>query len=862
MKKIFSCILCFALLCSGCIVYEKKEDTIYTFIPSEVAGSKGIAVKIFLPKVGRYLNKAPLAIYIPGGNSRKGIDTNYIPVVEHGIVLLQFDFPGGGASGGVYDDRGMNCIKALRDVILFAEGKIRDVNGKSINELIKPLKVANVGLVGWSNGGNIATVVCSLFSLNVSWLVTYESPSKDIYIVVEPGGIKYDPNVAIDADGNGIPWDDGRNLHFSAYDEKTNYENISWDGNAFFDRWKGWIYLDNNKNGKFDFVDGSLDLNGNGVVDKYEDYPIACLITKINGVEKRIYSIPARKSMIFSIAEIATLNETINFWKIRSMEYHYREAIRKNDLAVMIFGSVMDHVQANPFHPHIFSAYNGFLNAGVKFVRLNPDKCYVELIAKGDYPDNDANIAIDIKSMSIEEINNLLEPELLKDEEYIAACVIEMCDRVFFNNFSPNLDGVLTKSEENINNEIYTYIPSEIGNIAIKMIKPEKPRYILKAPIIIEVGGFVSPTPFSESIRDITNYGFIHISFLYPGCSFNGYKSDGTFDYGGYNCTLALKQVILFATGEIEDVNGQKINDLIKFAMPNNVGLYTFSHTGIIATKCLALYDLKAKYFIGHENPTCSAIIAFDLGYFKDGKPVINPTYDYPVDYSDENVYPDYSKAKFDYSKNIPYLDLNGNGFLDGNDFPFKENVPTFFGKRCYSVALTEALNKSITAWPSDIATPEEVKRIWAERETIPYYKFFKGKDIKVMLVFGQPDHAQPSIDKPHIHQAYNGFRKNGIWVRLNPDASYVKYIAKINVNEMPANHEPNNWLNIGKYAYNATSPHIRKLVGFSAICEMADRVYKNNWNDDLNGILDTKLNLFFLLEIFFNWLRTLFHHF
>ena len=387
--------------------------------------------------------------------------------------------------------------------------------------------------------------------------------------------------------------------------------------------------------------------------------------------------------------------------------------------------------------------------------------------------------------------------------------------------------------------EIYVEIPSEIGKIVVKIIKPAKPRYIFKAPIIIEVGGFVSPTSFSDSMKDITNYGFIHISFLYPGCSFKEYRSEGTFDYGGYNCTYALKQVVAFATGEIEDIHGNKINDLVPYAMTSNVGLYTFSHTGIIATKLMALYNLNLSYFIGHENPTCSAITAFDLGYFENMRPVINPTYNYPEDYGDENVYPDYDKVRFDYSKNIPYLDLNENGFLDAGDYPFKENVPTFFGKRCYSVALTEALNKTLSVWPSDIATFEECKKIWAERETPKYYKMLKNKNIKVMLVFGEPDHAQPAIDKPHIHQAYNGFRKNGIWVRLNPDASYTMYFAKVATPDNPANHEPSNWLNIGKWAYNATSPQIRRLIGMSAIAEMADRVYKNNWDDDLNGILN-----------------------
>ena len=48
--------------------------------------------------------------------------------------------------------------------------------------------------------------------------------------------------------------------------------------------------------------------------------------------------------------------------------------------------------------------------------------------------------------------------------------------------------------------------------------------------------------------------------------------------------------------------------------------------------------------------------------------------------------------------------------------------------------------------------------------------------DLKVMLVFAQEDHAQAAQDKPHIHQAFQGFRFEArLWVRLNPDRAYVQ---------------------------------------------------------------------------------------
>ena len=159
-------VLLFQVALLGQVPLAQQGQVVTTFIPSEAAAPEGVAVQLILPETGRYSGAAPVAIFVPGADSPSGIGPAQLSLAEQGVILLQFAFPGGGRpplrSGGTYDQRGEACIAALRDVILFAAGRLPDAQGRTIQDLVGPgLSVAtdDVGLVGWSNGGNIATVV-------------------------------------------------------------------------------------------------------------------------------------------------------------------------------------------------------------------------------------------------------------------------------------------------------------------------------------------------------------------------------------------------------------------------------------------------------------------------------------------------------------------------------------------------------------------------------------------------------------------------------------------------------------------------------------------------------------------------------
>ena len=409
---------------------------------------------------------------------------------------------------------------------------------------------------------------------------------------------------------------------------------------------------------------------------------------------------------------------------------------------------------------------------------------------------------------------------------------------------------------------LVTYVSSDsIGDIAVKINLPETARYEEGAGVVVNIATYFTPIKGFYEDLDVTPLGLIHISYLWPGTSDpSGAESEGTFDYGGPVSIMALRDVLRFATGEIPDRDGHFLNELIAITpLTDNVGLYAFSHPGIAAVNVLALYGDQlpgVKYFVGRENPTIDILSAVEIGYFDENNvPVLNPLYQFPDSYRPSRFIIDYSSARWDpdYSegnprfKGRPYFDLNQNELLDAGDHVLGSRIPVMSGKRFYSTALTRALRENGALapedWPEDLATPEETAQIWPFHNSVDRYPELavKTPELKVMLVFAAREHVQPALDKPNIHQAFDGFyRAAGLWVRLNPDNEYVEWIAahfEGAYNEHPANSEPDDWMDATPWGYG-NLPGGSILIPLAAVSEMADRAYVENWEEDLDTIL------------------------
>lgn len=395
--------------------------------------------------------------------------------------------------------------------------------------------------------------------------------------------------------------------------------------------------------------------------------------------------------------------------------------------------------------------------------------------------------------------------------------------------------------------QFVTYVHSVgIGDIAIRVTLPEEQRYEEGAPVIVYTPTFFTPQNNFGKEDWVNEQGFILVEFLWPGIKDSGLKSDGTFDYGGDYSMQAFRDVLLFALNEKENTDGDSLSDISRITpLSDNVGIYAFSHPGIAATNVLALYPEELKdvtYLVGRENPTIDKLSSVEVGHFEGDTKILNPFYEYPRDYNSTDLSIDYSSVRYDAASDTIYFDENS--VLDGNEYALGERVPQMFGKRFYSVDLTQALrDNGLTeaTWPEDLATPEDTKEIWPSRETVENYVKLSDLNLHIMLVFAEKDHVQPTRDNPNVHQAYDGFTDAGLWVRLNPDRAYVEALKEEYGPIAPdntANTQPSDWNTIKEWAYPNVIPS--QMIAQAAIAEMADRVYTNTWDTNLENVLVT----------------------
>jgi hypothetical protein len=441
-------------------------------------------------------------------------------------------------------------------------------------------------------------------------------------------------------------------------------------------------------------------------------------------------------------------------------------------------------------------------------------------------------------------------------------------------------DGVCSASENSVNcpqdcpftpvsgKTLITYVKSEgIGKIAVQVAYPSVGRYAEGAGVVVLVSPFFTEVNSFITEPDLTSIGLIQVSYLWPGKTDarSGVRSEGEYDYGGPASIQALRDVLRFASGRQTDVNGRSLGGLVPVRpLTDELGLYAFSHAGIAALNVIALYgdDFPSlQYYIGHENPTVDTLSCLEVGHYdENGFPVANPLYAYPISYSPHAIMVDYSALRWDIGYTDersgfvgrPYLDLNGDGLVSTGDHVFGWQVPQMFGKRYYSVALTQALldNGALTleTWPADLATPQEAAEAWSFRQINGQFMQIaklKNANFKVMLVFGRSDHAQVAADKPHIHQLFQGFRfeaqPSGTqlrWVRLNPDRAYFQQFfpqAGADFPDNPANTEPVDWAKVSTWGYPSGNT---TLAALAAVAEMADRAHAGWWDENIGAVL------------------------
>ena len=405
---------------------------VLTRIPSAVGDGQGIAVRIVPPDKPRYPTGAPVVISVnPGPHDATG----RLRVAECGFVEVFFASADFGE--GPYDYGGQDWILGLRDVTQFALGKIADKEGRRIQDLAGKIPVLpnNVGTIGLSHGGNACGAMMGLHGQDIpelAWYVSWESPYGEGAVGEELGSprteegrvnpaynaeigtldlskLAYDPNLAMT--GRGRTPQQRRELPFL--------------GSLFFD-----LDEDEHFDPKTDFRHQPIRFDG-GQEPKF-------------WYSKRLLS-EAKSRSLFGESwpeHIATFEEASEFWHYRDATEQIPDAIRKlPNLAVIVIANEDDHMQVAPDHPHIRIQANAFQEAEARFIRVNPDRAYVQWLTGESRPgvvDNDAGILYDHKT-----IRSALCPNEAAHRILHVAAMCELADRVQESNFQSNLDSVL-----------------------------------------------------------------------------------------------------------------------------------------------------------------------------------------------------------------------------------------------------------------------------------------------------------------------------------------------------------------------------------------------------------------------------------
>ncbi|MFH1785413.1 MAG: hypothetical protein ABH842_03210 [Candidatus Micrarchaeota archaeon] len=427
-------------------------------------------------------------------------------------------------------------------------------------------------------------------------------------------------------------------------------------------------------------------------------------------------------------------------------------------------------------------------------------------------------------------------------------------------HFPRNISVVPAKPGEYIVTQINN---SENGKIAVRIDVPSEPRYGNSSPIVV-----VASTWFVKKYNDdMTQFhleynpvdvGAISVSYLWPGKTdpVTKIRSEGTYDFGGPQSIAAFRDVIRFALGEIPDSNGSYLHEIVSInADYDNVGMFASSHSGVVATNVMAYYGeyfQDLKYFVGRENPTTVEMYALEIGHYDEqNKRLENPYYNYSA-YTQFSISVDYSTLGWIDAElgGRPYHKVS-NGSVYILDYKGPQINDTWY----FSPALTQALfdNGAFTLqnWPTDLGKPEEVKSFWEYREPIDNFELIGQKlpNLKVLVSFASRDHVQAAPDKPHIHHAYDGFRKRAglSWVRLNCDLAYVQ--SEIDqsatlVGGFPdnnANTEPNDWYvesELWGFEGTLAGHPTARSIPLAGVAEMADRTKFDNWEVNLPGVL------------------------
>ncbi|GDX83584.1 hypothetical protein LBMAG42_53950 [Deltaproteobacteria bacterium] len=361
----------------GGLFDELHAIVIYPADPAVMAWNDGAPVIVVAPPnftLDPTLSSAPKPVF----------DARY------GVIEVQPVYPGwtvgGVTTSGALDDGGLNSGSALSETIRFAAGLVSLDRGTTLGHIVeRPICNSRVGLLGVGTGGVTimeALAPVAAVGVNTVGFALFEVPTLPQLITGDVGTVWMDPDPSADGDGNGIAWDDGRNIDWYEGDCDTincalDYEDVAWDAathpsDVFPGRYEGAppgvLYLDRSGSGALEIAEGGgLDVDADGVVDSRDDFVLLPHYASDGGVYYNSHLTRfAEEELASWPAGVATLAESEAFWGTRTVMEEGRVVIAQYDpeFAVVVAFTEEDSLLAVADRPQAVMAHDLFAEAG------------------------------------------------------------------------------------------------------------------------------------------------------------------------------------------------------------------------------------------------------------------------------------------------------------------------------------------------------------------------------------------------------------------------------------------------------------------------------------------------------------------
>ena len=335
-----------------------------------------ISVMVASPLVPRYPEGAGnVVVASPIFTPAKGFITDP-DLTSLGLIQVSYLWPGdidprtGARSTGTFDYGGVHSVNILRDVLRFAANRMPDKNGRYVVSMtsIPPL-VGELGVYAFADAGIAAIRALSLYGSQfqgLQYFIGREVPSVDTLSAMETGYYN-DAGQPVENPFYVYP------TNFSFTSLTLNYTNLRWDPTytSSYSKAAGRPYLDLDGNGKIsagDFIfDGQIP-----VMFGKRYYSTALTQALLNNSALTLADWPA---------DLATPQEAAQAWQIRQTTGLFESMQDDNivqNMKVMLVFAQNDHAEVPKDKPHIHQLYQGFRFEARLWVRMNPERAYVE----------------------------------------------------------------------------------------------------------------------------------------------------------------------------------------------------------------------------------------------------------------------------------------------------------------------------------------------------------------------------------------------------------------------------------------------------------------------------------------------------